>query len=203
MVSRYSAPLRALPPALDAAAIRAIGAIAATAAALLLAPVAAHAHGKAHVHGVASLDVAIEAGALTVSLEAPLDSLLGFEHRPRTDAQRRAAAALLRQLQESGGLIKPPAAAQCAAPRISVDGQALEPAAAGTVAGGKDAKDGHSDISVSWTFNCGQPQQIGQLELGLFDAFKRLQRIDARIAGDAGQASRTLKRPQKTLALKK
>ena len=200
MVSWYSAPLPALSPALKAAALRTI---AATAATLLLAPAAAHAHGKAHVHGVASLDVAIEAGALTVSLEAPLDSLLGFEHRPRTDAQRRAAAALLRQLQESGGFIKPPAAAQCAAPRISVDAQALEPAAASAVAAGKDAKDAHSDISVSWTFTCGQPQQIGQLELGLFETFKRLQRIDARIAGDAGQASRTLKRPQKTLALKK
>ncbi len=170
------------------------------AATLALAALAAQAHGKAHVHGVVALDVVVEAGMLSVSLEAPLDSLLGFERRPRTDAERRAAAALVKQLQESQDLIKPPAAAQCSAPRISVNAQALEPAAPGAAAGSKDE---HSDIEVTWSFTCSQPQRLAQLELGLFSAFRRIQRIDARIAGDGGQASRTLRRPQKTLDLKK
>lgn len=173
------------------------------AATLALSALAAHAHGKAHVHGVVALDVAVEAGTLSVSLEAPLDSLLGFERRPRTDAERRAAAALVKQLQESQDLIKPPAAAQCGAPRISVNAQALEPSAPGSPGAAAGSKDEHSDIEVTWSFTCSQPQQLGQLELGLFTAFRRIQRIDARIAGDFGQASRTLKRPQKSLALKK
>lgn len=173
------------------------------AATLALAALAAQAHGKAHVHGVASLDVALEAGTLSVSLEAPLDSLLGFERRPRTDAERRAAAALVKQLQESQDLIKPPAAAQCAAPRISVDAQALEPSAPGSPGAANGSNNEHSDMEVTWSFTCSQPKQLGQLELGLFSAFRRIQRIDARIAGDGGQASRTLRRPQKTLDLKK
>jgi hypothetical protein len=48
----------------------------------------------AHVHGLVKLDVAVDAKTLTVQLEAPLDSLVGFEHRPRTAAQKQAAEAV-------------------------------------------------------------------------------------------------------------
>jgi hypothetical protein len=41
-----------------------------------------------HEHGVARLDVAVDAGRVSFSLETPLDNLLGFERAPRTDAER-------------------------------------------------------------------------------------------------------------------
>ena len=56
--------------------------------ALCLTPLLAHAGGKAHVHGVATLDIAVEARKITVQLESPLDNLLGYERTPRTDAER-------------------------------------------------------------------------------------------------------------------
>ena len=46
---------------------------------------------KAHQHGVARLDVAVEATRVTLYLDTPLDNLLGFERAPRTDAERKAA----------------------------------------------------------------------------------------------------------------
>jgi len=39
------------------------------------------------------------------------------------------------------------------------------------------------------------------LELGLFDTFKRMQRIEVQVAGAPGQGKTTLKRPVRTVKL--
>ena len=43
-----------------------------------------HEHAQAHVHGAVQLEVALDGPTLSIALEAPLDSLLGFERAPRT-----------------------------------------------------------------------------------------------------------------------
>ena len=42
-----------------------------------------------------------------MALELPLDSLLGFERAPRTDAERKAAADVLARLRSGGTLYVP------------------------------------------------------------------------------------------------
>jgi hypothetical protein len=72
--------------------------------------------GKAHEHGALRLDVAIEGSKLTITMEAPLDNLLGFERAPRTDAERKAAADVLARLRspdKGTPLFALDAAAQC------------------------------------------------------------------------------------------
>jgi hypothetical protein len=59
-----------------------------------------------HVHGVVALDVALEGPRVVLSLKAPLDSLVGFERAPRTDAERRAAADVPARLREPDALFK-------------------------------------------------------------------------------------------------
>ena len=73
---------------------------------------AAHATEAAHVHGSMQLDIAVDKQLLSVQLEAPLDSLLGFERHPRSAAERQAADALLKQMTDAAALFKPDAAAQ-------------------------------------------------------------------------------------------
>jgi len=46
----------------------------------------------AHVHGVAKMDLAVDGNKLTLSMEMPLDNLVGFEHLPKTDKQKAALA---------------------------------------------------------------------------------------------------------------
>ena len=43
----------------------------------------------AHEHGALKLDVAIDGQLLLISMEAPLDNLLGFERAPRSVAPTR------------------------------------------------------------------------------------------------------------------
>lgn len=158
----------------------------------------AAAAGKAHEHGVMKLDVAVEGNILSIALESPLDSFLGFERAPRTDAERTAAAELLTRLRgpdRGAPLFSPDAAAQCTLNKAEVSAPVLEaskPAA---------AKDGHADLDASYAYTCTQPAQLKNLEVGLFEAFRRLKRIDVQVAGAQGQSKLTLTRPARSIRL--
>ncbi|MDH5541220.1 MAG: DUF2796 domain-containing protein, partial [Rhizobacter sp.] len=65
---------------------------------------AAAAAGKAHEHGALRLDVAVEATSVTLQLQAPLDSLVGFERAPRTEAERQRVDQALARLKAAAQL---------------------------------------------------------------------------------------------------
>jgi Protein of unknown function (DUF2796) len=158
----------------------------------------AWAAGKAHEHGVMKLDVAVEGNRVTIAMEAPLDNLLGFERAPRTDAERKAAADVLARLRspdKGTPLFTLDAAAQCSLSKAEVLAPVLEP-------GAKPAAQGeHADLDATFEFSCLHPGELRSLDVGLFDAYKRTQRIDVQVAGPKGQSKVTLKRPARTVKL--
>ncbi|KNZ34567.1 MAG: hypothetical protein AD742_00635 [Methylibium sp. NZG] len=174
----------------------AVASLASLAACAWLAPPSAVAQGKPHQHGVVKVDVAVEGGQLTVALEAPLDSVVGFERAPRTDAERRTATEALARAREAATLFKPDAAAQCTVAGVEVQAPVLE-------AGAKDPKGGHAEMEAVYRFQCAQPQQLKNLQVGLFDAFKRIQRIEVQVAAAKGQSKTSLKRPASTVPLQR
>ncbi|MBL8344612.1 MAG: DUF2796 domain-containing protein [Rubrivivax sp.] len=162
---------------------------------VLVAAAGAACAAKPHEHGVVKLDVAIEGDKLTVALEAPLDNLLGFERAPRTDAERKAATDVLARLRAPAGLFVADAAAQCTMAKADVQAPVLE--------AGAKAKDGHADLDATYEFKCAQPAQLRALDVGLFEAYKRIQRIEVQVAGPQGQAKTTLRRPARSVKLAK
>jgi Protein of unknown function (DUF2796) len=165
---------------------------------LALASGAALAAGKAHEHGALKLDVAIDGNKLTIEMEAPLDNLLGFERAPRTDAERKAAADVLARLRspdKGSPLFAADAAAQCTLSQAEVQAPVLEADAKAA------AKDEHADLDARYEFNCAQPAELRSLDVGLFDAYKRIQRIDVQVAGPKGQSKLTLRRPARSVKL--
>jgi hypothetical protein len=146
-----------------------------------------HSH-AAHQHGVARLDVAAEAGALTIELVTPLDNLLGFERAPRSDAERRAAEALVARLRAAEGLFVIDPAARCVLADV-----ALASAALGLPDGAQDAGDGHAELDARWDFRCaGAPP--AWVEIGLFQAWRRLSRLEVQAVGPRTQRQATLRR---------
>jgi hypothetical protein len=156
--------------------------------------------GKAHVHGQARLDIAVEGPVLSVHLESPLDSLLGFEHRPRTAAQRQAADAALARLRDAASWLRPPAAAQCQVTETVVEAAVLEAHAAGAAPAGA-AEPAHADVDVHVAFRCAAPEQLTAIEVGLFEAFARMKRIDVQVASARGQSKQTLRPPATRVTL--
>lgn len=64
-------------------------------ACITLAPAAAQHQHHAHTHGVVTLGVAVDQSTITLELSAPLESLVGFERAPRTDAEMLSSMILV------------------------------------------------------------------------------------------------------------
>jgi Protein of unknown function (DUF2796) len=135
-----------------------------------------------HVHGIATLQIAVDGNTLTLSFESPLDNLLGFEHAPRTDAEQAAVSALRKRLQHPEAFFVPTSAAQCNTTSVKLDSPVFAPAPAA-------AADAHADLDAEFVLRCGQPAELHDLEVKLFSAYPRTQRIDAQVVGPRGQAA--------------
>lgn len=163
--------------------------------ALLAAP-------HAHKHGAVNLDVAVDGAALIIGLESPLDNLSGFERPPRNDQERRAVEEALARLRSGVGLFSADAAAQCTLAKVEVNAPGLgtdTKLPAKTTA----SKEEHVDLDASFEYDCARPQLLRTLDVGLFEAFKRIQRIDVQVAGPKGQLKTTLRRPARSVPLQR
>ena len=172
---------------------------AAAAAALVCGALATGALAAPHVHGVVALDVALEGPRVVLSLKAPLDSLVGFERAPRTDAERRAAADALARLREPDALFRLDAAAGCRRVSAEVAAPVLEarPGAA------KGSADGHAALEAQIAYDCARPGELKTLEVGLADTFKRIRRVDVQVAGPRGQTKVTLRGATRSVPLQR
>lgn len=57
-----------------------------------------------HEHGAARLDLVVDGARLFVDLESPWSNLVGFEHRPSSEAQRARVAEALGRLEDPAAL---------------------------------------------------------------------------------------------------
>lgn len=167
-------------------------------ASLLVALPLSHAAGNAHQHGVAKLDIAVEATKLTIQLESPLDNLLGFERAPRTDAERKLADAAVAKLRAAASMFKIDPAAQCKLANVELSSSALKLGKPNP----EEEKAGHADIDGSFEFECLDAAKAAYIDVGLFE-FSHLQRLEVQVATPKGQFKRNLKRPAKRIVLAK
>ena len=151
-------------------------------------------HRHAHVHGVVALEAALDGGTLDVTLRAPLDSLLGFERPPRSDAEKRAAQALQTRLGTDPAMLRPDPAAAC-----TPAGVELISAALGLGTAPPDA-DGHAELEARWRFSCTAPDKLGHLDLGFVGTYRGIGRVEATTVGAKGQHKAVLRRPAQRLA---
>lgn len=156
------------------------------------APAAAQ---QAHVHGAARLGVAVQDKTVTLQLESPLDSLIGFEHRPITPAQKAAVDALQARMRSARDLFGFDSAANCTLAKAEAESAIFQPAVAG--AGAQT----HADLDATFEFRCANPERLSQLDIGLFAAYPKLQRLEVEIATAQGQFKRNLRRPARTVSL--
>lgn len=153
--------------------------------------------GTAHQHGTARLDIAVDAARVSIVLDTPLDNLLGFERAPRTDAERQHTDAALVLLRDAGRLFRIDPAAGCTPTRVELESAVLKLGGDG----GVPAQEGHADLEGRYDFSCKQGGRAAFVEVGLFEAFKGLQRLDLQLVTPKGQMKAALVRPAKRVAL--
>ncbi len=148
-----------------------------------------------HQHGVASLDMAVESARVTLDLDTPLDNLLGFERAPRTDAERERADAMVKKLKAAEVLFRIDSAAGCTLSKVTLKSAPLG------LGGEVMDKEGHADLQGHFEFSCKAGAKAGFVEVGLFDAFATLKRIELQVATPRGQLKASLVRPASRVAL--
>ncbi|WP_242481069.1 ZrgA family zinc uptake protein [Rubrivivax gelatinosus] len=156
-----------------------------------------------HEHGVGRLDVAVEHGRVTLLLEMPLDSLVGFEHAPRNAVEREAARAALAKLHDAARLWRVDAAAGCAAPTVEIGAGPIEAGEHGShePAHAHDDGDGHADAEASFSFECSAAERAAFVDTGLLESFPRLRTVNVQLATRQGQWKTLLTRPMTRLPL--
>lgn len=151
----------------------------------------------AHVHGLAELHVAIDQNNLAIEFISPLENLVGFERAPRNDKERQAVQKMKDQLGNMKTVLIPSPAAHCTQVESSIHSAVLD---ANADDHAHHAKDQHAELEASVMFQCATPAALKGIEVRLFEAFPRLQRVKAKVAAPNGQSAATLTRDRRTLA---
>lgn len=145
--------------------------------------------GHAHAHGVGQLQIAIDGAVVRGELHIPMESLLGHEYLPRSQAQKNAMAQLRQSLTNPAYVMLPVAAAQC---------QVTNSLATSPMFEGRDGG-GHSSLLYAFAFRCEQPQHLRQIDVPLFAKHPRLKEIEVELVGPAVQRALRIKAAQPQL----
>lgn len=159
----------------------------------------------AHTHGEGLLAIAIDGNRLQLELEAPASDIVGFEHSPKTAAQKKAIADAKARLAKPGDLFKlsPDAACKLVSANVEVLGAAAGAAKASAHAGhshGKaaqgeakaaeqsaDAGVQHSEFRATYALDCATPAKLRSISFDYFTLFKRAEKLDVTVIGPQGQ----------------
>lgn len=154
--------------------------IAALAAALCCS--AAWAHGD-HTHGHGKAAVVVDGAALTVTLDVPLESYLGYDYPPRNEAQQKTWADFRARLAEPLRFVEPAADASCTA------GQT-------TTAPNLETLDPQVDIVnlvVEIKFDCAQPAALKSLGFTAFREHAGLKQLRVQLHNGAARKTLTVR----------
>jgi len=146
-------------------------------------------HAHAHAHGVGQLQIAIDGAVVRGELQIPMESLLGHEYLPRSQAQKNAMAQLRQSLTNPAYVMLPEAAAQC---------QVTDSLATSPMFEGRDSG-GHSSLLFAFAFRCQQPQQLRKIDFPLFAKHPRLKEIEVELVAPAVQRALRIKAAQPQL----
>jgi hypothetical protein len=179
---------------------------------------------EAHTHGEGRLAIAIEGSRVQMELEAPASDVVGFEHAPRTAAQRKALADAKARLAKAAALFVLAPAAGCKLATAAVEAVG---ALAGSAKGKADAdhdhgeadkaksaakpadKPGekaeehgsHAEIHANYSFDCSDVGKLGSIAFDYFKVFKGADKLDVTVIGPKGQSSFVVTRKKPLLDL--
>lgn len=152
-------------------------------------------HHGAHVHGQATVDVAIDQNLLEVALTAPGIGILDFE-RPPSNAREREALQRATQILHQGKWLELPAAAACRLEQGQAQAEGFEPAA-------KNASGGHTHAGFSATlrYQCNAPAALQSMRVTLSNRFPETHEVVVNIATATGQGRQVLSEGRQTVEL--
>lgn len=150
-------------------------------------------HQGPHVHGVARLELVIDAQEVHLGLDSPATNLVGFEHAPRSPSERDALDRALSTLRDGDALFRFSPAAECQMVEVAISTPVVHEEGEGEAAQAhpghdEEAGEAHADIRVAYRFVCRRPERLTELEVVLFPAFPLTERIRVELVTAQGQS---------------
>lgn len=142
-----------------------------------------HRHHDSHVHGVAEMNLAVDASSILIELNSPAANIVGFEHKPRDEDEHKRVEQAIQRLQEADSLFNFTDDARCQLDNADVVTE-LEHGHDDHEHHGHDhdkSEDAHSEFSARYHFSCESIDKLKQVEVKLFDEFDGLEEVKAQV----------------------
>ena len=158
---------------------------------------------EAHQHGTTEVEIAIEAGLVSMALHAPGADIVGFEYSPKSEQDKAAVAAAIGLLSQPQQLFTFPEDAGCGVTSATVALEGDDAHGHGHGHGhGHDHAAQHLEFSAQYTFACTDSAAIDTIGLPYSALFPGAQKIDFDILSDAGAQAYSATRGQTGLSLR-
>ena len=161
-------------------------------------------HHKAHEHGVAHMNVALEGNELYIELISPAANIVGFEHQPRTQEQKAAVKEAIKKLEAGEALFVLPSGAEGELAKsevytdIASDSDHKSEDARTHEHNEIDKKDednkrrhqenhesdkheSHSEFRAEYHFVCKKPEKLAHIDVMLFSVFPGIEHIEVQL----------------------
>jgi hypothetical protein len=145
-----------------------------------------------HEHGRATLTFAIDGALLTITLEAPADNVVGFEHPPRTADEIDAIRKAHDLLNDHRQLFAFPPAAACRLTDLHVKPPPWATAGNASPAVVAPEHDEHADYDATYRFECAHAAELSFVDAPLVTRLRGITVVRAQVATAAFQAEQLL-----------
>lgn len=150
-------------------------------------------HG-AHEHGAAELKLVWEKNIVTIELETPAVNIVGFEHAPRTDAQKKVVQNAVATLRAADKLFSFTPEAGCRSEATDVKSALID------TKQGQTAE--HSEFEASYRFACDKPDALKAVDVSLLKLFPKMRKLRAQSVSATSQAATELSPGNARLSLR-
>lgn len=173
----------------------------------------------AHEHGHGTLNMAIEAGKVSMELEVPGADIVGFEHEASTDEQKAAIEKAKATLSDALTVFKLPSDAGCKLTNAKVALEAEEHHDGAKHEEHVDHKDEakhedhaehkdeageeehHAEFHAEYALECSSPEKLTSIDFHYFELFPGAQELDVNLVSAKGQTKYEVTREQPKLEL--
>ncbi|WP_439104803.1 ZrgA family zinc uptake protein [Celeribacter marinus] len=173
----------------------------------------------AHEHGVSTLELAIEGGAVELNLTSPGSDIVGFEYEARTAEDKDAVEAAIRVMLTPENLVILPNAAGCRLTEVLAHLHGHEDEEHDAHEGEMDHGDHddadhaegedhakheaveHSEFHLRYKYACEAPDALTEVALPFFSVFEYAKEIEAAFITEAGAGSAEIARETAILDL--
>lgn len=145
------------------------------------------------MHGLATLQVAVDKQTLTLFFSSPLDNILGFERKAHNQAEVGQVQNMIKQFYKTN-LFFPTKAAQCKLQTVNLESVVIKkkPQPASIRQHGHEEDAGHADLDAELVYRCNNVKSLRDLQINLFKAFPNLHQLNVEVVSERGQSATKL-----------